>query len=419
MLSRAQYANIITSDIDHFWEAYDKIVSTTDSAQQYTYLDTLFLQKGTLGLAAMRQLRQYSAKSYIDAIHKYPLYWQAIRSKMFRVNEFSKAIEQNIAQLKQLYPALRPATIYFTVGAFRSGGTTLDSMVLIGSEIAMADEDMPTDEFVTTYSNMKANAKAAPVHRLVFTNVHEYVHTQQKSNNCDNLLGQSVMEGVAEFVAELATGMPSTAPALSYGPRHVDSVRTVFAQQLFNTTTSFWLYSDAQNVFGTRDLGYYVGHAICKSYYDKADNKKQAISEMIELDYNNDTALAGFVDQSGYFRKSIAACHEDYERSRPYVTGITELAGDTTAVSPALTTITIHFSEPLDKHYRNFELGPLGKEHILTLKAFKGFSEDGRSIVMEVEVAAGKHYQLVIGRGFRTLAGINLKPYLIDFTTGK
>jgi hypothetical protein len=40
--------------------------------------------------------------------------------------------------LKVVYPELRHAKIYFTVGAMRSNGTTLDSMVLIGSEFAMA-----------------------------------------------------------------------------------------------------------------------------------------------------------------------------------------------------------------------------------------------------------------------------------------
>lgn len=72
----------------------------------------------------------------------------------------------------------------------------------------------------------------------------------------------------------------------------------------------------------------------------------------------------------------------------------------------------------MDKRFRNFELGPLGKDNILTIKKMIGFSEDGRTLSFEVELDRSKHYQLVVGDGFRNLKGISLKPYLIDFTTG-
>ena len=44
--------NVITEDIDNFWEAYDSIQTTTDSSLQLSYLKTLFLDKGTEGLTA-------------------------------------------------------------------------------------------------------------------------------------------------------------------------------------------------------------------------------------------------------------------------------------------------------------------------------------------------------------------------------
>jgi hypothetical protein len=114
----------------------------------------------------------------------------------------------------RIYPELRPADIYFTIGVFRSGGTTSGSDILIGSEIVFADENL-----------MK---------NLVFTNVHEYVHTQQKSNVTENLLDQSVMEGVAEFVTVKALEAPSFAPAVSYGKSNESRVKNAFAAQMFN-----------------------------------------------------------------------------------------------------------------------------------------------------------------------------------------
>jgi hypothetical protein len=35
-----------------------------------------------------------------------------------------------------LYPELREAKMYFTVGGLNSGGTTVNNMILIGTEIA-------------------------------------------------------------------------------------------------------------------------------------------------------------------------------------------------------------------------------------------------------------------------------------------
>ena len=39
--------NIITSDIDNFWIAYDKIITAKDTVEQKQYLKNLFLDKGT------------------------------------------------------------------------------------------------------------------------------------------------------------------------------------------------------------------------------------------------------------------------------------------------------------------------------------------------------------------------------------
>lgn len=409
--------DIVTDDIDHFWQAYDQIIITGDSVRQYAYLNTLFLQKGTPGLKAIMQARDYTAKSYLDAINKYPLFWKSIRPNMHKARGFAGQIAKNVANLKKLYPYLKPAKIYFTVGAFRTGGTTLDSLVLIGSEIAMADEHTETSEFAGTYPNFNTYFKTNPINSTVFTNVHEYVHTQQKTTIGNSLLAQSVLEGVAEFMAEKATGTASTLPALPYGREHNNRIRQVFEAQMFNTAYGFWLYSNAVNEFGFRDLGYYVGYAICEKYYNQAADKQQAIKEMIQLDYNDDAALWKFANSSGYFSKPMALLHTDYEASRPYVTGISELKGKDATLSPSVTLLTIKFSAVMDKRRRSFELGPLGKDNLMQVKNFVGFADDGRSATIGVELKPGRRYQLVVGDGFMSADGIMLKPYLIDFKT--
>ncbi|WP_419128976.1 hypothetical protein [Pedobacter sp. N23S346] len=420
MLHTSQAQNhindIVTIDIDNFWIAYDKITSTKDSSEKYQFLDRFFISKGTPGLKAMIAARSYTNKSYIDAIHTYPLYWNSIRKSMLKAKEYSKQINKNIGKLKAIYPSLKPAKIYFTVGAFRSGGTTMDSLVLIGSEIAMANHHTELKEFQSKLPSLASYLKTNPINILVFTNIHEYVHTQQKTTVSPNLLGQSILEGVAEFIAEKATGKPSTTPALNYGKKYKKRIVEVFCSAMFNASNGFWLYSNLENEFKQRDLGYYVGYAISEAYYNKSANKALSIKEMIELDYNNKVDVINFAEQSGYFENSVIELEKKYEYSRPTVTAINPI-GEDRLISGSVKRITINFSEPMDKKHRNFELGPLGKQNQLVIKNMLGFSEDGKTLTFEVEMDTNKRYQLVVGEGFRNTKGISLKPYLIDFNT--
>jgi hypothetical protein len=412
--------DFISDDVQNFWAAYDKIVTTKDSAQQYAALHQLFIARGTPGLKAIMEAREYTEKSYIDAINNYPLFWNSVRANTLKAGTYADSIAAHVSKLKVLYPDLQPAKIYFTIGALRTGGTSMKDMVLIGSEIAMGDEHTVTSEFPPAFAGLKPYFKTNPINIIVFTNVHEYVHTQQKTTIGNNLLAQCVLEGVAEFMAEKTTGQLSTIPAFHYGKANADEIKKAFALQLFNTANGFWLYSNAENKFGVRDLGYYVGYAICERYYHRERSKKQAIKQMIELDYNDQAALDKFVGRSGYFTKPVKQLREQYEKNRPTVISTIPFKNNATNVDTAITEITLEFSAAMDTRYRNFELGPLGESNLLKIKNVKGFSNNGKAFTFQVELKPASHYQLMVGDGFRNKDGIQLKPYLIDFfTAGK
>lgn len=413
------HQHIITSDIKNFWIAYDKIKETSDSTLHVGYINDLFINKGTDGLKSIMKARGYTAKSYLDAINHYPLFWRSIRANTLRADEFADTIAMEIDKLAKIYDHLKPANIYFTIGALRTNGTTLDGNVLIGSELALANTHTVSSEFPKALSHLKTFFSNSPISGTVFLNVHEYVHTQQKSSIGYNLLSQCVIEGVAEFVAVTVTGKPSQTPAIEFGMQNFEKVRSVFPRQMFLEDNGFWLYSNADNEFKMRDLGYYVGYEICKRYYQNSKDKKRAIDEMINLDYNNPPALYHFVDHSGYFNKRVSKIYREYDKSRPTVVGIKEFKNGTKNADPKLSSITINFSAKMDKKYRNFELGPLGETHLLRMKEFKGFSEDGYSASFDVVLKASKQYQLIIGSGFRNENGLPLKPYLIEFTTAE
>ena len=316
---------VSTEDVNNFWEAYDQITSTEDSLLQYHLLDSLYLSKGTKGLDAIRQARNYTPQDYIAAINKYPKFWESVRKNTLKANQYSQEITSGIEQLSQIYPDIKPAAVYFTIGALRTGGTTIDSLVLIGSEVAMADEHALVEEFpAEEREGRRAYFDSNPIDDLTLLNVHEYVHTQQNQQG-DNILSIAIREGIAEFVSTLAMDVPSSTPAIQFGKENADIVRAKFEQEMFYTVNrDKWFWSDYPNEFGVRDLGYYVGYQMAENYYKQAEDKSTAIKTMIELDYTDEFAVEDYIKKADYFSTSLEGLYQSFESSRPYVAGIRE-----------------------------------------------------------------------------------------------
>jgi len=410
---------VVSTDIDHFWEAYDKVQSTEDTIQQKEFLQRLFLDKGTPGLSAIMQARRYTLDSYLEAIHDYPKFWASMRTNMAKAKQLGPQIEKGIAAFEKLYPMQRSAKVYFTVGALRTNGTAMDSLVLIGSELALADENVITDELPSNFDYLRAYFDSNPINDVVFLNVHEYVHTQQTTHGGYDLLSQCLFEGIAEFIPVIAMKQESPTPAIAYGKANDAAIQEAFVKEMFSPFYNNWIWNNTNNVFATRDLGYYVGYAIAEQYYEGEQDKRKAVANLLALDFTDTLAIEHFVDEVGYFNQPIAQLKSAYEASRPTVTSIAPLQTGNQDVDSTIEKFTITFSEPMDTRYRNFQYGPLGEKAVLGVQEVIGFSEDGRSISLSIAMEAGQRYQLIVGEGFRTKAGIPLQPYLIDFRTAK
>ncbi|MGK0391282.1 MAG: hypothetical protein ACI94Y_004044, partial [Maribacter sp.] len=347
----------------------------------------------------------------------YPKFWASIRDNTLKSKEFSTEINGAVEKLQELYPALRTSTIYFTMGVFRSPGTTMDSMVLIGCEFAFGDENVATDEFPENMDYVKTYHKMNPINDIVFLNVHEYVHTQQKEM-VHNILSLTLYEGVAEFVAEKVVS-PSISPALAFGKKHQEAVREKFEKDVFiNRKRSDWLWNDKNNEFETRDMSYYVGYTICEKYYNAADNKIQAIQDIINLDFNNEDEIEKFVDGTQYLSVPLKELHQTFQGKRATIKNIQPFKDKAQNVSPKTKKIIAEFSKKMMPPFNSIGLGELGKEHFPKIIS-REFSADSLSFIYEVELEANKRYQMLIENGFRDTNDIPLQPYLIDFKTSK
>lgn len=407
----------VSTDIDNFWIAYDKVVSTKDSAIQYNYLKEFYFDKGTEGLKSIIEVRNYTTKEFIEWITKYPKFWNSIKPNTLKVKSLYPKINVDIQKLKRAYPKLKPSTIYFTVGAFRTGGTIQSDRILIGSELSLADKNTEINEFPTWLQVFYKVQN--PVNEIALLCTHEYIHTQQNAL-IDNLLSYCLYEGVAEFISCKVTGKKSNLPAIEFGKENKKIVIDKFITDLFiMTNNNNWLWSENKNSLKIRDLGYFIGYEICERYYNLSTNKTKAIKELIQLEYTNEKEVERIVDISKLLPKTLSELNDDYEKQRPTVIQLNPFKNGSQIVKSGPTKITITFSEPLLKYNTGIDFGPLGKDYFPIIKPERVFNEDGTSWTIEVDLKPNQHYQFLISNNFRKQNGVRLKPYLIDFKTGE
>lgn len=243
--------------------------------------------------------RDYNAELWVSLIRTYPRFWNSIRQSTQTVKGKQREIEKSIKRLKKLYPDLREAKMYFTIGGLRSGGTIEKGMVLIGAEIATGNPSTDVSEFQDTW--LKDFFKNQQSGYLVPLNIHEYVHTQQHGEP-DFLLSQAIGEGACDFITELVLQQPLQNIYIIYGREHEAELKEQFRADMFSSDYSAWLYNGSKAKI-IADLGYFMGYAICKAYYNNSSDKKAAIKEIIELNLSDKAAVERFVNKSGYYSR--------------------------------------------------------------------------------------------------------------------
>lgn len=405
-----------TQDILQYWKAYDKIIQENDSARQASLLQLIYLDPASEGLKSLIRLRNYSLGEYVQNIRNRPQFWASMRAPMQNIQQQLPAIEKDIKKLKRIYPDLEAVPIYFSVGAFRTGGTTDGKMVLIGAEYSLAGPKVVTSEMPAHIQNFFPEYK--PWDNLGLLCTHEYIHTHQKESP-GNLLTDCLREGIAEYLSCLATGKKSNTPAIDFGKAHQQAVADQFVKDLFLMSNHYhWLWGENPNHLKVRDLGYYIGYEIAERYYKMAKDKKLAVKTLIELDLSDDAAVERIVDMVKFLPKPLNELSADYEKQRPTVTSIQPFANGSTYVKPGVIKITIVFSEQLNGYNTGIDLGPLGMAHFPKMNPKREWSADHRSITLEVTLEPGKKYQFVVDNTFRKEDGVRLKPYLVEFSTG-
>lgn len=286
----------------------------------------------------------------------------------------------------------------------------------MGCEVAMGDSqtdvsEFPNDYFAKIFQNQS-------VENIIRVNVHEYVHTQQKTEGND-LLCNAIKEGACDFITELVLHQPLATSYALYGKIHEDSLKKQFKAEMFTDLKNRWLYNGESKV---PDLGYFMGYQICKYYYQAAANKTQAIQDIIEINLNNEQDVLTFLKKSNYYKGekiNPKKLKQSFEKKCPYILRLEPITNNSRDVATSLKTVTIIFSEKMGERY-SFEPSDLGPEHI-PFDGIIGFSEDRKSFSLKCSpLEANYLYEVMVtSRSFKSEKGYPLKDYKISFRTQK
>lgn len=416
-LSVQAQSSIYTSDIDHFWTAYDAIQQAKDMPQKIAIINEQYINKGTKGLKAFMAIRNFNDTLWVKLIDKHPKFWNSIRANTLSIKHKTAEFEKAVKKLKEIYPDLKPAEMYFTIGGLTSGGTVKDNMVLVGAEIATGNASTDVSEFSNNW--LKNVFKGQSLDNIVSLNIHEYIHTQQKPNG-SNLLSQTIREGACDFIAELSIQKPLQTKYLSYGKANASSIKELFKKEMFFNDYTNWLYNGNQRAEDA-DLAYYVGYEICKAYYQQARNKKQAIKDIIELDFSNDQAAELFLETSGFYPEKIdkKVLMEAYQNAQPTIVSISPFNNGDKNVDTATKEVRITFSKPMIPKQYSISFSEKSKAQY-PITAVKGHENDDKTMVLNVELKPQQVYEFIItNRRFRSKDGYPFKDkeYVVRFST--
>ena len=294
-LADPQNAQLVTSDINLFWRAYD--LAAKDPAHAEAIYQREYFDKGSAGLQDYFQLKIESAKAFVENQRAKPAFYRSIRANTLHIATFTAQIRAGFVKLKQLYPEAHFPNVYFVIGCWTSGGTASGNGMLIGADQKCRTPDVALGELSLWERNNFGTLDGLP--GLV---AHEHIHYIQKQSNDPSLLKGAINEGMADFMAGLTTGQNPNQRLQAYGLAHEKEIWADFTKEMAGKSWKNWIANNRQETADKpADLGYFVGYRICQSYYQEMADKQQAVHDILNIsDY------PAFLAKSRYAEKLAA-----------------------------------------------------------------------------------------------------------------
>jgi len=272
-------AQLVTSDIENFWKAYDE----SEPGNRAPALQKLYLEPGSIGLREFVRVRIGGAQQLANAIEQFPNYFASIRKNTLSVETKREQIEFYLSQFQQIYPQAVFPPVYFLIGRVSTGGTITNAGLLIGTEIYSIGPDVDTSELEKKIPSFYR--AMGTIERLPYIVIHELVHTQQRFSGTAGLIDQVMIEGAAEFITDVVTGRTTREQFLDWEEPNRTQLFAKFSEDYKANPRSYenWLYNYGRVTDQPADIGYWIGAEICRDYFLRAVDKGQALKDIIRM----------------------------------------------------------------------------------------------------------------------------------------
>ena len=281
--AEAQFSYV---DVENFVTAYQAIQNGMDTTLA---LQSLYLDKASLGLEQFIEKYDLTEERLREAVQKRPEVYGRIPSTLAAIKKHQDSYHDIYAEIKRIIPDAVFPTTYFVVEGYRGIGSGSAAGPLLSIE-KRSPESIPDD--------------------LLGTLVHEMIHMEQYaaigqayfaifSGPERTLLATSIREGGATYMAQIiAGGSRHKNKALEYYLAHEQELWTQFSAEMMGNEMGDWLWATPANPDWPRDLGYVIGARIVGHYYETAENKEAAATQIMNI-----TDYKGFLDLSGYAKQ--------------------------------------------------------------------------------------------------------------------
>jgi 6-pyruvoyl-tetrahydropterin synthase len=146
---------------------------------------------------------------------------------------------------------------------------------------------------------------------------------------------------------------------------------------------------------------------------------KELVAELDKYDSMRDQypTLATYIPCIAKAYSDFAQKVKKFDDKRPRISSIREFKSGDKSVNHSLNKITIEFDRPLAGEGYSINIGEKGLEAFPKVSKIY-YSDDKKSVIMEVSLDPGKEYQFVLtGNNFKTPEGYPLKKQTISFKT--
>jgi hypothetical protein len=277
--------------VPRFWQAYDQISSTLVPAARVAALQKTYLDPGTTGLRAWANDFAVTPASLVDSVDSLREYYDGVRAATLDFPDASvvETLRAVFCDWEAMYPKAKFPDVYWIIGNTQTAATVTSAGMIIGTEsVARRSADIQN---VTPNYLLEADLSRETLPLIVS---HELAHAQQKYYpGPKTVLFWVILEGGAELLSELVTGRIVHENLRAYGVAHAAELWAELQATRNDLGKGGWFAAPTSNRPGA--LGYYVGYAIAKSYYERASNPAQALDDILNIDDYDE-----FLQESGY-----------------------------------------------------------------------------------------------------------------------